>query len=93
MAQQKIIRLVATNDRGLRIGESHPNCKYTDKQVDSLREMHEEQGKSYKKIAKETGIPWHTVKRICRYERRAQTIEHWKKVEVEAPAVDPVTQD
>ncbi len=40
MAQQKIIRYVATNDRGLRVCEYHPNCKYTDQVVDQLREMH-----------------------------------------------------
>lgn len=84
MTQQKIIRYVATNDRGLRIGESHHNCKHSDQVVDRIRDMHEVLGMSYKSISQETGISWHTVKRICRYERRAQICERWKKVEVEA---------
>lgn len=88
MAMQKIIRYVATNDRGLRIGESHPNCKYTDQVVDQLREMHEDFGMTYKKISETTGIPRHTVRRICSYERRAQTYEKWKKVEVVASDVE-----
>ncbi len=93
MAQQKIIRYVATNDRGLRVGEYHPNCKYTDQVVDQLREMHEELGMTYKKISEATGIPRHTVRRICSYQRRAQTYDKWKKVLVEAPDTEKAEQD
>ena len=92
MTQQKIIRYVATNDRGLRVGEYHPNCKYTDQVVDQLREMHEDLGMTYKKISEVTGIPRHTVRRICSYQRRAQTYENWKRVEVVVVAPEPVNE-
>lgn len=93
MAQQKIIRYVATNDRGLRVGEYHPNCKYTDQVVDQLREMHEDLGMTYKKISEATGIPRHTVRRICSYQRRSQTYDKWKKVEVVAPEPEKAEHD
>lgn len=93
MPAQKIIRYVATNDRGLRVGEYHPNCKYTDQVVDQLREMHEDLGMTYKKISEVTGIPRHTVRRICSYQRRAQTYDKWKKVEVVAPEPEKAEQD
>ena len=93
MGALKIIRYVATNDRGLRVGEYHPNCKYTDQVVDQLREMHEELGMTYKKISEATGIPRHTVRRICSYQRRAQTYEKWKKVECVAPDCECEGQD
>ena len=92
MTQQKIIRYVATNDRGLRVGEYHPNCKYTDQVVDQLREMHEDLGMTYKKISEVTGIPRHTVLRICSYQRRAQTYEKWKRVEVVVVAPEPANE-
>lgn len=93
MAQEKIIRYVATNDRGLRVGIYHPNCKYTDQVVDQLREMHEDLGMTYKKISEVTGIPRHTVRRICSYQRRAQAYDKWKKIEVVAPEPEKVEQD
>ena len=50
--QQKIIKYVATNDRGMRIGESHHNCKIKDCVVDQIRDMHEDEGIGYRTIAK-----------------------------------------
>lgn len=78
---EKIIRHVATNDRGIRIGKFHHNCKHSDELVDNIRNMHEEGGMGYRKIARELDISRHTVRDICRYSRRAQTYEVWKRVE------------
>lgn len=78
----KIIRMVATNDRGMRIGQYHHNAKMSDAMVDRIRELHEDEGIGYKKIAKLLSISRHTVRDICRYDRRAQTYEHWKRVVV-----------
>ena len=94
MTQQKIIKYVATNDRGMRIGESHHNCKIKDCVVDRIREMHEDEGIGYRTIAKVLGLSRHTVRDICRYTRRAQTIEKWKKVvEVGAHAEPELVED
>lgn len=80
MSQVKIIRYVAINDRGLRIGKYHQRCKHTDELVDRIRDMHEEQGLGYRKIAFMLEISRHTVRDICRYTVRAQTYEKWKAV-------------
>ena len=76
----KIIRYVATNDRGMRIGQYHQRCKHTDALIDKIRELHEEQGLGYRKIAVMLEISRHTVRDICRYRMRAQTYEKWKAV-------------
>lgn len=72
--------LVATNARGMRIGEGHQNARYTDADVDLIREMHEDRGVGCSAISAELGIPLRTVRCICSYERRAQTVEGWRKV-------------
>lgn len=77
-----LVRFVATNENGNRIGETHHNARLSDATVDRIREMHEDEGLGYKKIAKELGLSRHTVRDICRYTRRAQTAENWKKIEV-----------
>lgn len=83
MAQKiiQIIRIVATNDRGLRIGQYHHNCKYPDSIVDQMREMHEAQRMTFRGISEAMNIPINTVRKICCYQRRAQTYAKWKKIE------------
>lgn len=76
----KIIRLVATNDRGMRIGQYHHRTKYPDEMVDKARELHEDQGLGYVRIARILGVPKSVVRDWCRYNRRAQTYVSWKKV-------------
>lgn len=96
---QKIIRYVATNDRGLPIGKFHHNCKHADELVDRIRELHEDEEKpmGYRRIAKLLGISRHTVRDICRYSRRAQTYKNWTKREVVvgggAHAAEAVVED
>ena len=77
-----LVRFVAVNENGMRIGESHPNSRLSDATVDRIRDMHEDEGKGYRLIAKELGLSRHTVRDICRYTRRAQAVDHWKKIEV-----------
>ena len=81
MTQQRIIKYIGTNDRGMRIGESHQNCKHPDALVNRIREMHESDGIGYRLIAKALGLSRHTVRDICRYTRRAQTVECWKRID------------
>lgn len=72
--------LVPVNEQGKRIGEKHHNARYSDELIDKIREMHEDQGLGWRRIAKMLNMPMDTVKKICLYERRAQTPERWKKV-------------
>lgn len=82
MTQQKIIKLVTTNDRGLRVGETHPKAKHSDAVVDRVRDMREHEGMKYMDIAKAMGLPKSVVADWCQYLTRAQTYYAFKRVEV-----------
>lgn len=76
-------RYVAVNDAGLRIGEDHPQAKLSDRDVEMIRELHEE-GFSYPSLARKFEVAVVTIGRICRYERRAQTTAAYRWVHVPA---------
>tara|TARA_R110000772_G_scaffold70994_2_gene155968 strand:+ start:453 stop:710 length:258 start_codon:yes stop_codon:yes gene_type:complete len=77
MAGKKRV-IVAINELGYRIGSSHHNAKITDDVVDQIRDLHEEEGMSYRKLAALFLLPRGTIVKICLYERRAQTPLRWK---------------
>lgn len=66
-------QVIALNERGKRIGETHHNSSIPDAVVDRIRERHEEDGMGYVELAKEFNLSKNTISKICRYERRAQT--------------------
>jgi DNA invertase Pin-like site-specific DNA recombinase len=72
--------IVAVNELGYRIGTSHHNCTVSDEIIDKIRDLHEDDGMSYRKIAKLLGLSKNFVAKVCRYERRAQTPDRWKRV-------------
>lgn len=78
-------KIVAVNERGRRIGESHPRAKLTDHEVDLVREL-AEQGLPYAEIAAKFEVHRQTVKRIVRCERRGQSIAGHKAVKEKVPA-------
>lgn len=88
MPAEKIIRYVATNDRGMRIGQYHPNAKLTDQEVEQIRDLHEFAGWGYRKIAQAYGVEKACVAKICRYEQRVETFNNWKRIEVLVTAAD-----
>lgn len=73
-------RLVAVNEFGRRIGETHHNAIISDLVVDEIRCRHEDHGRGYLEISMEFDIALTTVRKICTYERRAQTPDHWKRL-------------
>lgn len=73
-------RVVAVNERGARIGEYHTNAKLTDREVDLIRELHEDAGYSYGLIQDWFPVSKSAIAFICRYERRAQTPDRWKTI-------------
>lgn len=73
--------LVAVNDHGLRIGQYHQNAILSDAEVELMRQL-AESGMGYKELAEKFGVSRYTVGRICRCERRAQTLAAWKEVHV-----------
>jgi DNA invertase Pin-like site-specific DNA recombinase len=80
MISLKDSAIVAVNEQGYRIGSSHHNARLSDETIDQIRDMHEDQSYGYRKIAKLLGLSRHVVAKICRYERRAQTPDRWKRV-------------
>lgn len=64
-------RVVAVNERGLVIGESHPRAVLTDAEVDLLLELRSE-GYSYGWLAAKMEVSKSCVAKICRGEHRSQ---------------------
>lgn len=79
MNQKKVV-IIAVNERGHRIGESHHNAKIPQEIVDRMRDLHEDEGVTYEALAKMFNLTVPTVAKICRYERRAQTPDRYKRV-------------
>lgn len=65
-------RMLAVNERGLRIGESHPRAVLTDHEVGLLMELRDE-GHSYAKLAEMFEVHKGTVAKILSGQRRCQT--------------------
>jgi predicted DNA-binding protein (UPF0251 family) len=82
-------KLIAVNAQGLRIGEDHPNAGLTNNEVELVRRLHDE-GMQYADIAQRFEISKWAVGRICRYERRAQTVAGFKMVHVAESETDKV---
>lgn len=74
------VKYVAVNERGYRIGGSHHNSTLSDELVDQIRDMREDENMTYEAIAQQLKLSKELVAKICRYERRAQTPDRWKKV-------------
>lgn len=64
-------RMVAVNERGQRIGESHPRAVLTDHEVELLLELRAE-GFSYGWLARKFEVHKQTVAKICTGTRRSQ---------------------
>lgn len=73
-------RVVAINERGLRLGEDHQNAKLTDQEVNRIRELFDE-GMTYRTLAEKFDVSKSTIAMICRYERRATTPAAWKTID------------
>ena len=73
-------RLVAVNEDGRRIGEGHHNATIPEETVTLIRELHEEHGWGYRRIARHLDLARNYVIKICRYQRRAQSAKGWRRV-------------
>lgn len=76
---------IAVDENGLRIGETHPNAKLTDAQVDEMRDLHEIERWDYDRLAAHFRCAYTTVAMICTYQRRASTIARWKVLLLHTP--------
>lgn len=80
-----MVKTVAVNDRGLRIGEDHHNARYTDGEVEMVLRLRDD-GFGYKRIAKALDMPKRTVRDICQGKRRCQCAANHKRVRVKGGA-------
>ena len=71
--------IVAVNERGLRIGDSHHNARYSDREIEHVLEMRDE-GKSYGFISTVMDMPKSTVASICQGGRRCQIAAAFKRI-------------
>lgn len=81
---------VQVNERGRRIGESHPRARLTDHEIDLIRELAEE-GMSYREIAQKfegpTGRAGQVyIGKIVRCEKRGQIASRVKRIKVPEPS-------
>ena len=74
------MKIVAVNERGQRIGETHPQARYSNGEVAGVLALRD-QGLSYSQIATACQMPKSTVAHICRGDRRCQTPARYSMVE------------
>jgi len=70
--------LIAVNEKGRAIGESHANAKLSDAHVELIRDLFEEGFSSYRTLAEKFGVHKATIADIVNYRRRAQTPADWR---------------
>lgn len=73
--------VIAVNEQGVRVGESHHNAKLTDHEIELVHRLHDE-GLGYLAIARRFDVSKSCIAGIVRCERRAQTPARWKTLEV-----------
>lgn len=78
---KKNAKIVAVNDRGQRIGESHPRAVLTDREVDLMLALRDE-GYSYAWLARKFEVSKGCVWKICVGRRRAQVAVAVRRVRV-----------
>lgn len=71
-------QMVGVNERGQRIGESHPRAVLTDHEVGLLLELRAE-GYSYGWLARTFEVSKSCVAKVCRGEHRAQIPVTWRR--------------
>lgn len=55
---------------GRRAGESHPNARLTDHEIEVIRTMHAELGYGYRRLARIFECSRSYVRYVCKFERR-----------------------
>jgi hypothetical protein len=74
-----VTSLVAYDDNGRRVGQTHHNATITDETVTLIRVLHEDRGWGYRRIAKHLSLRWQTVAKIARYQRRSAVPSSWRR--------------
>jgi hypothetical protein len=72
--------LVALNDQGRRVGETHPRAKLTNHDIDLMFELREQHGLSVAEIAAKFEISRRHAGRILSSQSRNHTVSNWRRV-------------
>lgn len=81
---------VGFTEKGNRAGEHHPMAKLSDRDVDMIRQLHED-GLGYRAIARKFELSRYTVRDIVKCNRRYATVVRFDRVGVcEPPKFDPL---
>lgn len=78
-SQKTTTKLVAVNEHGRRIGETHPGAKVSDHEVELILKLRDAKW-GYRRIAKAMEMSRETVRDIARGTTRCQTVERFKKL-------------
>jgi len=76
--------LVSVNERGQRVGESHPRSRLTDVEIDTMFAMHK-RGCTIAEIARWFGRSKSHVWGILRHRKRNQLAVVWKRSHARGP--------
>ena len=63
---------LAYNEAGRRIGQGHPNARYTDREVELVQQLRE-QGFTFNQIQRAVGMPRSTIRDYCSGRCRCQS--------------------
>lgn len=74
------IRVVGVNEKGLRVGEDHQRAVLSDRDVALMRDLHENHGWGYKRLSAKFECGRTTVRKICKYQMRAQAVHGHRTV-------------
>lgn len=74
-------RMVAINDKGIRIGEDHPGAKLTNADVERLLRLREETSWGYKRLAEIFDVSPSQVRRIVQGTHRGQAAMGYRAID------------
>lgn len=77
------MQLVAVNEIGRRVGDSHHNAKLTNHEVEMLIGMHGD-GLGYRRLSIMFEVSKSLVRNIIKGRARCQYVHEWRKVHVKA---------
>jgi len=73
--------LVALNERGYRIGQTHHNSKVPDEIISKIRDLHEYHRIGYRRLARMFNLKRAFIQKVCNYAIRAQIPARYARIQ------------
>ena len=74
--------LVGVNEAGRKVGQYHHRTKVPDETIQRIRELREDEGYSYGRIALLLHLPKRYIAKVCTYQIRGQVPIDFVRIEV-----------